>query len=49
MKKIPKETLKEKMLKAGYPYCYRIKGVDGHCQSCIKYYKLRIKREKEAA
>ena len=36
-----KETLKEKMLKAGYPYCYRIKGVDRHCETCIKNYKKK--------
>jgi len=42
-----KETkLGKEMVREGYPYCYRIKGVDKHCETCIKNYKLRIKREK---
>ena len=53
MKKTPKEIkgketkFGKEMKKAGFPYCYRIKGVDGHCQSCIKYYKLEQKRLKK--
>jgi len=49
MKKTPKgkETkLGREMVREGYPYCYRIKGVDKHCESCIKYYKLAKEREK---
>jgi len=30
------------LVKAGYPYCYRIKGVDKHCESCIRNYKKKL-------
>jgi len=38
-------SLKQRMLKAGYPLCYKEKGKGRHCKSCIKLFK-RLKNER---
>lgn len=31
------------MLKAGFPYCYKIKNIPKHCKVCIKTFKIIMK------
>lgn len=40
------KILKEKMLDAGYPFCYSERGVPFHCEVCQKQYE-RIKEEND--
>lgn len=33
-----KKGEKIKMVKEGFPYCFRVKKIPQHCNSCIKHY-----------
>lgn len=38
---------RKEMLDAGFPYCYKEKGIPMHCNSCIEFWKKRKETHKK--